>query len=106
VRIGALRKRITIQEIASTKDGLSGVVEAWADWQTVWASIDPLRGDEYFAAKQFNVELTHKITIRYRSGLTPTMRVLYGARVFSISAILNPDERNRELVLMCTEAQE
>lgn len=103
MRSGLLRHRVKLQKKIQGHDSLSGVTENWEDWKTVWASIDPVRGDEYWAAKQFAVEVTHKVTIRYQDGVTPALRILSGSREFYITAVLNPDERNERLVLMCME---
>jgi head-tail adaptor len=40
------------------------------------------------------------ITIRYRSGIQPKMRALYGADVYSIEAVLGQD--GRKLTMACT----
>ncbi|HCX68353.1 MAG TPA: head-tail adaptor protein, partial [Rhodobiaceae bacterium] len=44
-----------------------------------------------------------RLTIRYRSGITTEMRVLWNARVLNIRAVGNPDGRKRFLVLDCEE---
>ena len=105
-RVGQLRHRIKLQSPVSTPDAEYGgaVPPSWADEDEVWAAIEPLRGRTYFAAAQANAELTHKVTIRYRAGLLPSWRVLFGERALSIVSVINPEERNRWLELMCTEA--
>ena len=47
---------------------------------TVWAAVDPVSGREYYAAEQAQSEVTHKVRLRYRAGVTPGMRVLLGQR--------------------------
>lgn len=103
MNIGKLRHRVTIQERTVEKDDVGQAIETWDTFDTVWASVEPLRGREYFAAAQANAQVTHKVTIRYLDGVLPTMRVLFGSRVLTIDAILNTEERNREMVLMCEE---
>lgn len=94
-----LRHRVTIQTATITND-----VEAWADTYTsVPAAVEPLHGKEYWEAQKISAEVTVRITIRYRSGILPTMRVKWGDRIFRINAVLNINERNRELQLMTTE---
>lgn len=70
----------------------------------VWAEIIPGSSREFIAAKSINAELTHEIRIRYLSGVTPKMRILYGTRVFDIEPPRNIRERNEELLIMATEA--
>lgn len=56
----------------------------------------------FFASQQVQSEVTHKVTIRFRPGVTADMRVIHNGKVFNIVAPL-PDNRGRELVLMCRE---
>jgi SPP1 family predicted phage head-tail adaptor len=46
LRSGIYRHRITIQERAVTTGSSSGIIESWSDFETVWAAIDPIRGDD------------------------------------------------------------
>lgn len=103
MRIGTLRHRITIQNKTTIKDTVGQEKETWVDLATVWASIEPLKGREYFAAHAVNAENTIKIRIRYYPGLKPTHRIKYGTRIFDIQSVINVDERNIEMILMCVE---
>jgi len=103
LRAGDLRHRITIQTPSETSDGIGGMTTTWSTFKKIWAAIWPLRGAEYLAAMQITSEITHKIRIRYLSGVTPKMRILFGTRYFDIQSIINPDERNIYLELMCRE---
>jgi SPP1 family predicted phage head-tail adaptor len=101
---GALRHRVAIEQVAATGDGYGGRTESWTVLATVWAAVEPLSGREYFQAQQAQAKVTHKVTMRYRSGVTPGMRVKHGSRYFGIVSVLDTGEKNRELVLMCEEA--
>jgi len=104
IRAGELRHRVTIQQNNNPTRGSSGEeIPNWQDVATVWAAVEPLRGREFFESQQVNAEVTTRIRIRYRSGIAPTMRAVYGNRIFDIQAVINVDERNRELHLMCRE---
>lgn len=108
MRAGKLRHRITIQHKAagSPQKTASGALDtSWTDFvgENVYASIEPVSGREAFLAQQHLSEVTHKVRIRYRSGITAKMRVQYGSRTFDIRAVMNFEERNRELLLLCTE---
>lgn len=98
-----LRHWITIQESTDTRDSYGEPIHAWNTFDQVWASIEPISGREYFASKETRSQSTHRIRIRYRSGLSTKMRISWDSRYFDIESILNPDERDRELVLMCVE---
>lgn len=100
---GRLDKRVTLQQATSARDGHGQPVQTWSPVATVWAAIHPLRGGERFAAQQFAAETTHRVTIRYRSGVSVQMRVVYGSRVFRIENAIDPKERHEQLELMCAE---
>lgn len=103
MRAGLMRKRITIQQRATTVDSYGEQSSTWTDVKTVWASIDPATGSELYAAQSIRAEMTHAVKIRYLSGVTAKMRVKYGSRYFNVTAVRNVDERNREMQLMCVE---
>jgi len=103
MRAGLLRHQVTIQTRTDIRDGKGTAVETWSDVTTVWGSIEPLQGKEYYDAHRENADITHRARIRYRPGVTRENRLLYGSRIFDIEAVLNPDERNRELTLLCRE---
>lgn len=104
MKAGSLRHRVVVEQKTATADGYGGSTLAWTTFATVWAAIEPVSGREYFQAQQFQAAVTHKVTIRYLSGINTTMRVKHNSRVFNIHSILNIEERCRELVLMCEEA--
>lgn len=100
---GELNKRVILQ--VSTKARTTGgdVTETWTDYATVWAKIRPLRGREYYNAQQIQTENYVEITIRFRHNVTPEWRINYGRRYFNIETVINPDESNQYLELICTE---
>jgi SPP1 family predicted phage head-tail adaptor len=96
------RHRVTIQAVTLIFDDMGGWEETWADLATVWARVEALKGDEYFAAAQMQNSVSHRVTMRYRADLTPTHRLIFEGRTLDIEAVL-PDERKSRLVIMCTE---
>lgn len=104
MNIGKFRHRITIQQTANVQDSDGSVVEDWSVHAIAHASIEPISGREYFAAQSTQAEVTHRINMRYLAGVTPKMRVVFGSRVFEILSVINVDERNRGLQLMCRES--
>lgn len=95
---GKLNKRITFQ-----LQDLDSEDEDWKDIATTWANINPISGKEYYSAETINSDLTHKIRLRYRKGITPDMRVIYNDRIFYIISVINEYEKNTMLQLMCRE---
>jgi SPP1 family predicted phage head-tail adaptor len=103
MRAGRLRHRVSIQAPSETLDDFGEADLSWATDSTVWASIEPISGNERFSSDQVTAELTHRVFIRYLTGLTPRKRLLFGSRVFQIQSILNKDEKNEQLELLCRE---
>jgi SPP1 family predicted phage head-tail adaptor len=98
-----LRESVTIQERTETQNPSGEVTWTWADYKTVRAAVEPLRGQEYFAARQLQSSTNIRVRIRYLSGVTPKMRVKHGTRFYEIEGVIDPESRHRELQLMCVE---
>jgi len=106
MRAGKLRHKVLLQQRTDTPDATTGAPAAtWASITNPneWAAVEPLTGREYHEARARNSEVDHRIRIRYRSGITTKNSVLWGTRRFDIQAVLNVEERSRELHLMCKE---
>lgn len=103
MRPGNLRHRVTLQQLSRIDDGAGGYIETWIAVATVWADVYPLKGQELYQAQQVQANLSHRVTIRYRAGVEPSMRLQYGTRTLAIEAVIDPEERHRELILMCSE---
>jgi SPP1 family predicted phage head-tail adaptor len=104
MRAGYLRHQITIEAPEETQTADGSFAVTWRTFATSWASIDPLLGKEYFAAAREQADISHKIRMRFVSGLNHRMRILFGTRIFEIESVINLGERNRELVIMCRES--
>ena len=106
-RIGPKRRLIVIQEAVETQAADGSVVQTWTDYSVLWAEILPVTGRESFTAQTESSTVTYKVRTRYVSGITTKMRVAVGdERVLDIEAVIDPDERNRELLLLCSEGVE
>lgn len=98
-----LRRQVTLQSPAETTDGTGGFTLSWTNVATVWAAIEPLSGRERMIARKLQSSVTHRITIRYRTGVTARMRVQSGSRVFNIRHVINLEERDELLELLAEE---
>jgi SPP1 family predicted phage head-tail adaptor len=100
---GKLRYRVTLQQLTTTTDAEGIPIESWLPFATVHAAVEPIKGREYFQAAAVGAENTVRIRIRYRSGVTAAMRLLYGTRIFNIRSVIDDNERHWEIHLMCEE---
>lgn len=105
MRTGKLRHRVTLQQLgARVDDGTGGGSIPYIDaYENVAASVEPLEGNELLRAEQFESTLTHRVRTRYYAGVRPHWRIQYGSRVFDIKHVIDPEERHRELEMMCQE---
>ena len=103
MRSGTLRHRITIQESTETSDGMGGFTTIWSDKLEMWVAIWPLSAKERLDAMKLELQITHKIRGRYRSGITAKDRIKFGTRIFNIVSPINQDERNVQLDMLALE---
>ena len=104
MRAGVLRHVVKVQEQTDTSDGMGSSTQVWTTKFKTRAAIWPLSSKERLDAMKLESEVTNKIRIRYRSGITSKDRILFGARIFEIKGTpINPDERNIMLDLLVTE---
>jgi len=83
---------------------MGGFTLTYADVDSVWAAIWPVSANETVAANATTMTISHRIRIRYRSVLKPNWRIRFGNRYFAIVSIINQNEKNEWLDLMCKEA--
>lgn len=103
MRAGLLREYVTVQKYTATRDAYGAETKTWATHVTAWAAIEPLAGREYTEMRMSTAEVTHRIRLRYQAGITPSMRVLFGSRVFDVLSVIDILERTKEVHLMCRE---
>jgi SPP1 family predicted phage head-tail adaptor len=106
MRAGNLRHTISIQESTEVSDGMGGFTLAWTDISSMTAipaAIWPLTAKESLDAMKLELQVTHKIRIRYRSGITAKNRIKFGTRYFNIVSLINFEERNKQLDMLALE---
>jgi SPP1 family predicted phage head-tail adaptor len=103
IHIGDLRTRLTLEAPSRAADGGGGASVTWSTVASVWASVRPTGGGESYALDRVAGRVTHEIVLRYRSGVTPEMRLREGTRVFEIRAAFDPDQRRHWLKCLAEE---
>ncbi|HQQ71754.1 MAG TPA: phage head closure protein [Alicycliphilus sp.] len=101
MKAGRLDQRVSIEQLVTIGDSWGGTVEAWAPLVTAWAAVEPLVGREYLAAQAAQSEVTAKIRMRYRPGITAQDRVIHDGKTYDIKSVIDVRSAGRELVLMC-----
>ena len=108
MKAGKLRHRLTIETLSTgISDGMGGIAQDFSDYKTVWASIEPLTGREQTVAAQRGSEENVRISMRYDANVRPSCRLRRGdsTTYFDIVNIVNPEFRNKELILYCRMEQ-
>lgn len=100
---GSLRSELSLQQRSTAPDGMGGSVAGWSEVATLQARIEPLSDRVAFGADKTTQRITHRITMRHRSGVSAGMRLVSGARIFAISTVHDPDESGRYLVCRVIE---
>lgn len=109
--VGKMQHRLTIQTPSRADDGGGGVAVTWKEVETVWGRIEGKTGNETFFGDQLEGRSTYLITIRFRRGITNKHRIIYSyqvkgkaySRTFNVNRVENKNEKDRFLVLYCTE---
>lgn len=100
---GRLRHKVEIWKWTETADDLGRKKVVLSLHAKAYAEIKPLRGNEYLNYYKDTNSLVHKVTMRYRADLVPSDVLKFRGRQFQINSIINVDEVNHYLEVMCTE---
>lgn len=106
---GNFDQRIVLQRRLETRSPRGESIVTYVDAFAVWAAVEPLSGRELFHAQQTQSEVTTRIRIHWRSGVTQLMRVLhvttYGSPdisdLYDIKSVIDVRAKHHEMHLMC-----
>lgn len=107
-----LNRRIKLEQIGETPNGLGDYDTAYTLIATVWAEVKPLSGKQYISDTQISEKPTHKFTVRFRRDLKKDHFILLTEaptepdRRFRIFSITNAGERNEYLEILAEEIEE
>jgi SPP1 family predicted phage head-tail adaptor len=100
IRSGQLKATISLERDTLTR--VSGVeTRTPAVYATVRAKAEPLSGREYWAAQEVNSETNWKFTLRYRTDVLSTDRVIYRGIRYEIQDVIPDEQKRTKLLLMC-----
>jgi SPP1 family predicted phage head-tail adaptor len=99
-----LRHRVQFKQKTAVSDSQGGESITWPVSRNCWAEVKPLTGESLYYASQVNNEVTHRVTVRYFSGLNATdWIVTFKGRDLEILGVVNQNEEDKWLVLTCRE---
>jgi SPP1 family predicted phage head-tail adaptor len=103
LKAGKLRHRVSLEEMSETIDSYGQREPYWSHVADLWAAIEPLSAKEFIAAQQLQSQVTTRITIRYRSGVTAGMRIVHRGTIYNIAGVLADKDSGIEyLTLPCS----
>ncbi len=104
---GNYNKRISFLQIKLVVDGkparddygeLTGEYEVF---KSVWASKQPILGNEFFTALTTDSKVEVKFNCRYTQGITNDMRIQHGTEMYEILSAIDVDSAHKELLCYC-----
>jgi len=104
IAAGRLKHWIAILRNDPTKDDAGDLQDSWSTVLERSAEVMPLTGRKLTEARQISEEVTHQVTMRYEPDVKAgIMRVEYDGRILEIENVINVNEANEDLLLMCKE---
>lgn len=101
--IGKMRYRVKVERATNTRDAGGGLSQSFRSVATIYANIKPKNANSVYRQGMLQEKVTHEITIRYMKNIDTNSKITYGNRSFAINGIINVDERDRFLTLLCEE---
>ena len=103
-----LSRPLMLEEAVETPDCMGGLTRGWAALGTLWAEVLPGTGRDIAGEEVVLSTVPYRITVRGAPQGAPSrpsvgQRFRDGARVFSILAVTERDERGRYLVCFVRE---
>lgn len=102
MKAGILRHRLKLQERGFiSQDPTTGeLIYGWVDIADVWGRVEPLSARDFIAASAVQSEVSARITIRYRTDVTPTTRILHRDRIYNITGVLADNRSGLEYLTL------
>jgi SPP1 family predicted phage head-tail adaptor len=100
---GKLRERVTVQQASESRNALGETVLSWATFAERWASVEGVSSRELLQYGQQQIEVSHRVRMRWLSGLTQSMRIVWRGRTLEIVSLLEHGNRS-EHEIVCQEA--
>jgi len=103
MRAGQLRQRVMLQRDGRHQDPNTGeMISGWANLteKPIPCSVEPVSGREFIAGQATQNEVTARIVIRSRAGVTAAMRAVHRGVIYNIEAVLPDKNSGREYLTL------
>jgi len=96
------RHKIDILSPPSGQDDYGEPLVIWSTYKSrIWASKQPILGNEYFAALTTSTRVEVKFNTGYINDVSRKMRIKHNNDIYEILDVINVDSRNMELLYYC-----
>jgi SPP1 family predicted phage head-tail adaptor len=100
MRAGKLNTRVRIlRPEAEDELGQQGI--GWVEFGKAWANVRTMRGMEMLKAGAMQPRVSASVRMRYREDITSSMRIVDGATVYDVKAVLPDTVGRRHVDLVC-----
>lgn len=105
IRAGTMRHQVEIWGNIETVDSMGSPVLNLFKLKDARCSINPIVGTEMFVSEAIRNEITHKIGMRFTPdiNLSPEYFLKFKGRLFDIVQVLNFNEKNVNVIILCKE---
>jgi len=100
-----MRRRVALQAATDALDDYGQAIRTWATYATVWASVVSTPGSEPQSALMQSSVTTYTVTMRYRTDVLPTHRMIYGDITLNIVGISTIDGLNEHLKITAVQVE-
>ena len=103
-----MRSKITVLQLQAGYDAEGEPINNWQPVEgltDLWASKEPLLGNEFFAAEQALSKVEVKFRTYYVPGVKNEMRVQDDEGIYEILSAINVKNLNRELLMYCKKVK-
>jgi head-tail adaptor len=92
-----------LQHGTAVLDAMGGRTQSWSTYGHAWAGVDEvlLKFDDTQASVGFAVTFPYRSDVEEKQLAGVQQRVVLGDRTMKVLAVMNPEQRNRDLVLQC-----
>jgi len=102
---GAYTRKLVLQTITETSDGVGGMTESASTLATVWASVKPMTGTRLLEFKQLINGVWYDIEIKYRTDISIVAgnTITFGGRTLTVHTVLNEREELKVYLITAYE---
>lgn len=97
----SLDRLVSIQRQSGEDELGQQLPTGWVEFDKAWAGIRTLRGIEAIKAGAVASRVSASIRVRYREDVTAAMRIVDGANVYDVKAVMLDTVGRRHVDLVC-----